>query len=119
MDALVNRKRKCLEAESTEGRSVGEVTAPLATELRRVFVMCGSGPLKIGARGSPGVQMFLPRFWMLFQPIHLHVVEFEGLECAFASFLSSVGLLGVHLEVYTSRLVGCLLGELDNQLHRL
>ena len=47
------------------------------------------------------------------------VVEFEGLECAFASFLSSVGSLGVHLEVYTSRLVGCLLGELDNQLHRL
>ena len=46
-------------------------------------------------------------------------VEFEGLECAFASFLSSVGLLGVYLEVYTSRLVGCLLGELDNQLHRL
>ena len=37
----------------------------------------------------------------------------------FASFLSSVGLLGVHLEVYTSSLVGCLLGELDNQLHRL
>ena len=47
------------------------------------------------------------------------VVEFEGLECAFASFLSSVGSLGVYLEVYTSRLVGCLLGELDNQLHRL
>ena len=46
-------------------------------------------------------------------------VEFEGFECAFASFLSSVGSLGVYLEVYTSRLVGCLLGELDNQLHRL
>ena len=49
----------------------------------------------------------------------LHVVKFEGLECAFASFLSSIGSLAVHLELYTSRLVGCLLGELDNQLHRL
>ena len=53
------------------------------------------------------------------RPFKKASVEFKGLECAFASFLSLVGSLGVHLEVYTSRLVGCLLGELDNQLHRL
>ena len=42
------------------------------------------------------------------QVAFIHAVELEGWECTFASFLCSIGSLGVHSKVYTSRLAGCL-----------
>jgi len=52
-----------------------------------------------------------------FQPER--VVEFGGLEWALLELSLFRWFAWCSLEVHTSRLVGCLSDELDNQLHRL